>query len=243
MKRVNRILLYFLGLFIIAWGINLAILSDLGVSPVSAFTVPLSGVVHRSLGSVTAVCYGGFVIIEILVLGRQFKIKNLLQIPFSIIFGFFVDFIGMILEEVTLPGYGIRFVVMICSIIICAAGAAIYITMDIVPNAPEGLILAFCERFHKEYGRLKILTDCIFVSIGILLSLIFLGGVSAIREGTIISALVTGKLTGVFLNRWREKLQRMTESERGSGYDEGKSGSDSEGTGNLKGDSISGIES
>lgn len=242
MKSVNRILLYFLGLFIIAWGINLAILSDLGVSPVSAFTVPLSGVVHRSLGSVTAVCYGGFVVIEILVLGRRFKIKNLLQIPFSIVFGFFVDFIGMLLEKVTLPGYGIRFAVMTGSIVICAAGAAIYITMDIVPNAPEGLILAFCERFRKEYGRLKILTDCIFVSIGILLSLLFLGGVSAIREGTIISALVTGKLTGIFLERWGENLRRMTESKKGDGCDESKSGSDSKGAGDIEGYGISGVK-
>lgn len=216
MKKANRIVLYFAGLFIIAWGINLAILSNLGVSPVSAFTVPLSKSIHWSLGTVTAVCYGIFVLIEICVLGRRFRIKNLLQIPFSIIFGFFVDFIGLLLEHVSLPNYGIRFVVMLLSIVICAAGAAIYITMDIVPNAPEGLILAFCERFEKEYGFLKIVTDCVFVSLGILLSMIFLGGVFDIREGTILSALVTGKITGVFLRRWKKGLMQLAFSEERS---------------------------
>ena len=209
MKQINRVVLYFMGLFIIALGINMAILSALGVSPVSAFTVPLSEAVHISLGTVTAVCYAGFVLIEVIVLGRRFRPKNLLQVPFSIIFGFFVDFIGTLLSSVTLPNYGVRFAVMLLSVVICAAGAAIYITMDIVPNAPEGLILAFCERFQKEYGPLKILTDCIFVSLGILVSLLCLGGISAIREGTVISALVTGKLTGIFLSHWRPWLQKI----------------------------------
>ena len=128
MKQINRILLYFAGLFIIALGINLAILSNLGVSPVSAFTVPLSEAVNIDLGTVTAVCYAGFVLIEI---------------------------------------------------------------------------------FEKAYGPLKILTDCIFVALGILVSLACLGGISAIREGTILSALVTGKMTGIFLSHWKAPLQKI----------------------------------
>lgn len=209
MKQINRILLYFAGLFIIALGINLAILSNLGVSPVSAFTVPLSEAVNIDLGTVTAVCYAGFVLIEIIVLGKRFRPKNLLQIPFSIVFGFFINFIGMQLSHITLPNYGVRLVVMLVGIVTCAAGAAVYITMDIVPNAPEGLILAFCERFEKAYGPLKILTDCIFVALGILVSLACLGGISAIREGTILSALVTGKMTGIFLAHWKAPLQKL----------------------------------
>lgn len=209
LKQLYRILLYFVGLFIIALGINLAILSDLGVSPVSAFTVPLSQAVNIDLGTVTAVCYAGFVLIELAVLQRRFQLKNLLQIPFSIVFGFFINLIGKFLDPIILPDYGVHFLVMLLSIVICAIGAAIYITMNIVPNAPEGLILAFCERFEKEYGSLKILTDCIFVALGILVSLVCLGGISAIREGTVISALVTGKLTGIFLSNWKIPLQKM----------------------------------
>ena len=170
MKQVVRFSLYFVGLFAIALGINLAILSDLGVSPVSAFTVPLSQVVHISLGIVTSICYSVFVLIEIAVLGKRFRLKNLLQVPFSIVFGFFVDFIGSLFSAITLPDYAIRFVVMMVGVVACAVGAVMYIAMDVVPNPPEGLILAFCERFDIPFGRLKIMTDCIFVTLGILLS-------------------------------------------------------------------------
>lgn len=214
LKQINRVLLYFIGLFIIALGINMAILSNLGVSPVSAFTVPLSEAVEINLGTVTAACYAGFVLIEMIVLGKKFQPKNLLQIPFSIVFGIFINFIGTLLAHITLPNYGVRVIVMLLSIVICAVGAAIYITMDIVPNAPEGLILAFCERFGKEYGPLKILTDCIFVALGIIVSLVCLGGISDIREGTVISALITGKLTGIFLLHWKAPLQKIAFDQR-----------------------------
>lgn len=209
MKQVVRFSLYFVGLFAIALGINLAILSDLGVSPVSAFTVPLSQVVHISLGIVTSICYSVFVLIEIAVLGKRFRLKNLLQVPFSIVFGFFVDFIGSLFSAITLPNYAVRFVVMMVGVVACAVGAVMYIAMDVVPNPPEGLILAFCERFDIPFGRLKIVTDCIFVTLGILLSVLFLGGVGDIREGTVISAILTGKIISWLTKRWQPVFKRL----------------------------------
>ena len=209
MKQVVRFSLYFVGLFAIALGINLAILSDLGVSPVSAFTVPLSQAVHMRLGIVTCVCYSVFVLFDISVLGKRFRLKNLLQVPFSIVFGFFVDFIGSLFSAITLPDYAIRFVVMMVGVVACAVGAVMYIAMDVVTNPPEGLILVFCERFDIPFGRLKIVTDCIFVTLGILLSVLFLGGVGDIREGTVISAILTGKIISWLTKRWQPGLRRL----------------------------------
>lgn len=166
LKSIIRFGLYLLGLFIISIGINLAILSDLGVSPVSAFIVPLSRALSVSVGTVTSVCYSAFVLIEIVVLGRRFRWKNLLQVPFSIVFGGFVDLVGSVLSAIQLPNYAARFAVMLLGVAACAVGAVVYIAMDVVPNPSEGLILAFCERFGFPFGRLKIVTDCIFVALG-----------------------------------------------------------------------------
>ena len=209
MKHIIRFTLYNLGLFIIALGINLSILSNLGVSPVSAFIVPLSKVIHISVGTVTSVCYCMFVGIEIAVLGKRFRIKNLLQVPFSVVFGIFVDLIGSFFSAVVLPNYAVRFVVMLIGVIACAIGAVLYMAMDVVPNPPEGLILAFTERFAIPFGKLKIVTDCIFVLLGIVLSGFFLGGIQDIREGTIISAIVTGKIIGWLNTRWEVKLKNL----------------------------------
>ena len=84
-----------------------------------------------------------------------------------------------------------------------------YIAMDVVPNPPEGLILAFCERFNKDFGRLKIVFDCLFVVLGILISLIFLRGILDIREGTILSALITGKVISILNKHFQLKLKKI----------------------------------
>lgn len=209
MKLVNRVGLYFIGLFIITIGINLSIISSLGISPVSAFTLPLSEAVNISLGTITIITYVIFVLIQILVLKKNFKKKNLLQAPFSFAFGFFVDFTGQMLSGLNPQTYTSQFILMILGIIICAFGATIYIIMDIVPNAPEGLNLALSERLNMPFSKIKIICDCLFVLIGVIISLIFLGGVTAIREGTLISALLTGKLIGLFTKWFEPGLKKI----------------------------------
>lgn len=209
MKMWIRILLYLFGLFMITIGINLSIISVLGISPVSAFTYPLSEASQISLGTITVTTYTILVLIQWMLLKDQFKKKDLLQIPFSICFGFFVDLTGRMLQFLQVDSYMSRMIIMLTGVVICAIGATIYITMDIVPNAPEGFNLAIAQRFQLSFSKSKILSDCMFISIGAIISLISFGGIIAIREGTLISALLTGKLIGVFTRRMEPILKKI----------------------------------
>lgn len=209
MNYVRRLLLYFLGLFIIAVGINLAVKSALGISPVSALTVPLSQISGISLGTVTVIVYAFFVLLQIIILGRQFRAKLLLQSPFSIAFGLFLNYTSSLFDWINLANYLQQMIMLLLSIVVCSIGAALYITMDIVPNAPEGLTLAICKRFDIPFSQVKLISDCIFVSVGIALCLLFLGKVTAIREGTVIAALLTGKMIGFFLKIGEKPLEKL----------------------------------
>ena len=80
---------------------------------------------------------------------------------------------------------------------------------NVVPNPPEGLILAFCERFGVPFGWLKIVTDCIFVAMGVLISLLALGGIRDIREGIVTSAVLTGRIIDWLTKRWQLGLRRL----------------------------------
>lgn len=210
MKQVNRIILYLLGLFIITIGINLSIISALGVSPVSAFTYPLSEATGISLGTITILTYVCLVFIQWIMLGRKFKKKNFLQAPFSICFGFFVDLTGKMLAFIQPKNYVSQFTIMFLGVVICAFGAAIYIIMDIVPNAPEGFNLSVSERFHIPFSKSKIFSDCMFIGIGVLISLLSVGEITAIREGTLVSALLTGPIVGAFMKCLEKPLKKIT---------------------------------
>lgn len=208
-KMIKRIALYLFGLFIITIGINLSIISQLGISPVSAFTYPLSEATHISLGTITIITYVCMVGIQWLMLGKNFKKKNLLQVPFSFAFGFFVDLTGNALSFIHPSNYIQQFLLMMLGIVICALGATIYMIMDIVPNTPEGFNLSLAEKFNMPFSRAKIISDLLFIAVGTIISLVFIGRIIAIREGTIISAILTGKMIGVFTKVLEAKLKEF----------------------------------
>ncbi len=209
-KKVIRTVIYLTGLFTLSMGINLSILSRLGISPVSAFILPISQVVKVSLGTVTTIVYILFVILQAIILRKNFKIKNWLQIPFSFVFGFFVDFTRDLLNFIQPDVYLLQFWWMLVGVIFSALGITLYILMDIVPNPPGGLNLAIAERFKIPFSKTKILLDCLFVVIGVVISLLFLNGDTVIGEGTMVSAILTGYCIGYFMKALKLKLSVLT---------------------------------
>lgn len=198
-KTFNRVAIYFLGLFLITVGVNLSIISNLGISPISALNLPISLVLGIDFGTMTIIAYSSFVLIQMILLKDKFKKKNLLQAVFSFAFGYFVNLTGQMLSFITPHSYFEQFALMLLGVVICAIGASMYIVMDIVPNAPEGLNLAISERFRMPFSKAKTINDVVFVLIGFLIAVLFLDGVTIVREGTLVSALITGKIIGVIL--------------------------------------------
>jgi uncharacterized protein len=208
MKYIIRLALYFAGLFLLAIGINLAIKSNLGVSPVSALPLSISIITGISMGTVTIGVYALFVLAQVLILRRKFKLKSLLQIFFSFAFGFFVDSAGVLLTWIESSNYFIQLLLMSIGLITISVGVVLFITMDIVPNAPEGLVLAICDKTGVDFSKMKVMFDCASVISAAVLSLLFLGNISSIREGTIISALLTGKIVGIISKVFKSRLEK-----------------------------------
>lgn len=209
MKHIIRLVIYFIGLFILSIGIALAIKSNLGVSPISSFPLSISNATGVSLGTVTVGVYACFILTQILILRRSFKLKNLLQALFMFVFGFFVDFSASLLNWIEPGSYLMQILVMILGIIAMSIGVMLYIEMDIMPNAPEGLMLVICDKTGIAFPKMKMLFDCASVVLAAILSLAFSGNISSIREGTIISALLIGKVIAIIskpCTPWLKKI-------------------------------------
>ena len=198
MKLIIRLGLYLLGLFITALGINLTIRADLGVTPVSGFTLSLSRLVGASLGTVTIIVYALFVLAEIVLLGRRFKARNLLQLLFNFAFGFFLDLGGILVRPLTVHGYVMQLLWLVFGVLVMSLGVMLFLSMDIVPNAPDGIVLAICEKTGSSYARVKFIFDCACVILSLACTVLFPGRISTVREGTVIAALLTGRLVGLF---------------------------------------------
>ncbi|MFI3208388.1 MAG: hypothetical protein R3Y40_04565 [Eubacteriales bacterium] len=79
-KIITSIIVYCSGLFIMAIGISLAIISDLGVSPVSSIPYVVSVITGIDLGMCTTTVFICFIGIQWILLGREFRLRNMIQI-------------------------------------------------------------------------------------------------------------------------------------------------------------------
>lgn len=209
MKNIIRLSLYLLGFFILAIGVNIAILSDLGVSPVTSLPLAISNITGKSLGTITTIVFAFYVLMQVLILRKDFKAKDLLQMLFGFVFGFFVDLTSVLVSWVGVTNYLGQILLLLLSTLVIGIGLMFIITMDIVPAASEGIILAVCKVKNLPFPKMKIYFDCTSVFLAATLSLTFLGNVSAIREGTVISALVIGKILGVLMKKYKPILHAV----------------------------------
>lgn len=80
-------------------------------------------------------------------------------------------------------------------IIFLALGISFEIQANLVTTAGEGVVLAICKVFPIKFGNMKVIFDITLVTISVLLSIIFLGELTGVREGTIAAAILVGLIT------------------------------------------------
>ena len=191
---VFRVLFYVLGLFVMALGVAIAANSNLGISPVNSLPYVVSEVFHRDPGTCVTLVFCSYILMQIILLRREFKWINLLQIVFSTIFGCFVNFTKALVGDFAIPTYAGQLLMLAVSIVFIAVGVVLYIEVEMVPMPMEGLSLAITDKTGVAFHNMKIVIDCVVVLTGAALSFLCLRELVYIREGTIITAIVTGKV-------------------------------------------------
>lgn len=205
---IKKIILFVAGLLILSLGIAFSAVSGLGISPLNCLAYVLGETSGVQMGYMTMVLYIIYVLIEIPIKGKEFRIFDLLQIPVAILFGFFVNWTRSGLAVVVCTNYIQRLLCCLISIVMIAAGTTIYVVPHLTYQAPEGLIMAICGRWDKKFGTVKTCFDVAVVAAAVLVGLLFNGTVIGIREGTLFAAFGVGMVVNVFhrtLLPWAER--------------------------------------
>ena len=191
----QKIGIYILGLFVLAFGVALSINSRLGVSPVNSIPYIVGRIFDTDPGMWTTAMFVLFILIQIAILRKDFKPFHVVQIIFATLFGLFLDFTLWLQGGFQIPTYFGQLAMLIMSIILIAAGLVLIISAKIVALPPEALCLAITGKISgAKFHNVKIIVDSTLVLIAIALSLIFLSGIDGIREGTVLSAILIGKI-------------------------------------------------
>lgn len=214
---IKRILVYLFGIYFTAVAIAISKMTPLGISPNSSLPNEISLILDANLGLITSIVFASFVLIQWILLGKNFKIINFIQVLLSIIYGVFVNSAVSLVNYILPPcdTYILQLVYTLVSALILGAAIKVYMAPKLMALPAEGLAQAVSQRFNVPFPTAKNICDITIVTISIILSFIYFGTLYGIREGTIIHAVLVGrsvkwsnKLFGKQLDRfvWKENV-------------------------------------
>ena len=204
----KRLTLYFSGLFIMALGVVISVKSDLGVTPISSVPYTATVVSGMDLGIATIVFSVVMVLLQIMVLRKDYRALDLLQLPIGIVFGLFLTFMDVLARYVPDPSNPVVcFILMLVSTVFVAFGVTLYVSAGLIPLAPEGFMIAVSRVTGKRFSTVKIVSDVTMVSISLITCLIFVHGLGSVGVGTIVSAILVGNEVRFFSRRLGDRLR------------------------------------
>lgn len=206
---MRRYISFIFILFVIAFGTSLSIRANLGSSPISAppYVLSLIPGIPMTMGAIVICMHVLFIIIQILLLRRQYELRQLTQIFVSFLFGFYTDvtmwMTSFMQVPATLPhaiGYPLQFIELLIGGGLLAFGIACEVRCDSLMLAGEGLPLALSKAVKKDFGKVKICSDTSLVIIGVALMYYFFGhwDWKMIGVGTLVSMFYVGFMVRVF---------------------------------------------
>lgn len=205
----KRLIMYFFGLFTMTIGVALSVKSNLGVSPVSSIPYTMTCIWGIEMGKATIIFHCFLVLLQMILLRRNFKPVNLLQVLVGIVFGYFTTFCNWGVSFLPTPeNLVIRLLMMLISTVIIAFGIFMYLPPNIMPLAGEGAMKAVSDVTGIAFPKVKVGFDITMVVISLISCLIFIKGLGSVGIGTIVAAFLVGSILNVienFLGNYRDK--------------------------------------
>lgn len=188
------------GLILVALGVALSIKSNLGIAPPSCPPTVLNlrwgGI---SVGTFTWISHLFFILVQLLILRKDFKASYLMQIPAAFVFGYLCDGAIWLMDAGNFSAsYPVQILLSLAAVLITAIGIKIEIMGGgwVLAGDMTAEVISMVAR--KPFGTVKVFFDLTLVALTCLFAYICFanpfgdGTVFIVREGTIILAVLTG---------------------------------------------------
>lgn len=160
--------------------------------------------------------YAFFVLMQFILKNHKKDYRDLLQIPFSIVFSLFLDFFDNIYDWFTTiidrhpDVLWEKSILLIIAVFLTGAGVSMMISMDLIPNPADGLAYTIGQTFNKNLGFGKNFIDITTVIITLVIGLIIKGRPIGVGPGTIIAMIGVGRCIALFNHCFLSKMLNVS---------------------------------
>lgn len=207
----GRIALMLAGIAVMALGIDVVVKADLGNSPISATPNVLAlGFPAVSFGTFMLGWQCFLVLVQVVLLRREFRLVDLWQIPISVFFGLCIDWFMALLGATAPTTYLASWLWLAVGMAVLAAGIVMTVVSGTVMNCGEAVVQAVVRKTGARFGTVKVGFDLACAALAVLCALVFVGHLAGVREGTVVCAA----LTGVVVNGYMALYGRVRQGAR-----------------------------
>ncbi len=212
-QMIYRVVIYLLGMLLLALGITLNTKAGLGASAIVSVPYTISQGTGLDFANLTLVTYCVLVAAQFVVKGKKRQWVDVLQIVVSIIFTRFMAVFakavpyqsGKLLPDLVVLAFGIIFTGM---------GAAMTVDMNLIPNPGDGIVSSIAGRTGKELGLCKNGFDAFCVVCSLVIGLVMGNVWMGVGLGTVLSMVGVGRVIFAFNHIAKAKLQKAAGLEK-----------------------------
>lgn len=206
---IKRYFFFILGLIINSFGVAFITKSALGTSQISSIPYVLSlKFTNLSFGQTTFIFNMLFILIQLLILKKDFRPIQFLQIAANILFSSFIDVSMTLLTGLNPQTIPLRSLSLLVGCAILAVGISVEVAPDVIKVPGEGIVHAMARVSGMEFGKVKIRFDVTLIIIAIVLSFLFFQRLNGVGLGTIVSAILIGPMIS-FVNRHLPGIEKI----------------------------------
>ena len=197
-ELIKRYIFLLVGLFVNGLGVSFITKAGLGTSPITSVPYTLSLSFTPTVGMFTLVFNIFLVILQVILLRRNFQLQNLLQLPIIALFSFFIDLTMSLLGFIQPETYLLKVISLVIGCLILGFGVFMEMVANVAMLPGEATVRAVSDVFSTDFGKTKIAFDSSMTVIAAILSFIMFRHLDGVREGTIVAAILVGFIARIF---------------------------------------------
>jgi len=208
-KAIHKLFIVAISVIVLGFGVSLALKVAIGVGAWDAFAQSISGVTNIKVGTIAMSLNISCVVIQLLILKKEFRIKQVLQILVAILLGIVVNFVLYeVFSDFTINNYFIKIILLFVAYVICAISVSVIMAVNFVTLPLESCCMVISKITNKKFGTLRQYVDIISIIIVLGISFIFKQN-STVREGTIIGMIIFGPMLDFFIKLMMPTLKKF----------------------------------
>ena len=196
---VRSVFAYLAGLLLLAFGIAASVRSDLGSSPVASVPYMFNLLSGIELGYTTILWQSFLVLLQFLILRRDFNPWSLLQLITGFLFGYCNKFALWVLCLLPAPtSIVMRALCTCCGFAVGGFGVWLYSSSNVMNMPSEGIVFVIAQKLNKPFHIVKIGFDVFSVVLAGTCCIIGIHALGSVGIGTVVIAVMLGTMVGIY---------------------------------------------